>query len=86
MLSLVNKALKSRMLTTKHYQRATNHQGYEQVLEKRNRLEQLEDDGYQRSKQVQIVAFVVKRNVAVPNYENCAHFENEKCCCRDLAN
>ena len=43
-------------LTTKHYQRATNHQGYQalkQVLEKRNRIELLEDDGYQRSKQVQ---------------------------------
>ena len=44
-------------LTTKHYQRATNHKGCEaalkQVLEKRNRIELLEDDGCQRSKQVQ---------------------------------
>lgn len=43
-------------LTTKHFQRATNHQGYQalkQVLEKRNRIELLEDGGYQRPKQVQ---------------------------------
>lgn len=35
-------------LTTKHYQRATNHQGYQalkQVLEKRNWMELLEDNG-----------------------------------------
>ena len=41
-------------LTTKHYQRATN-QVYEtlrQVLEKLNRIELLEDGGYQRTKRV----------------------------------
>lgn len=48
-------------LTTKYYQHATNHQGYQalnEVLEKRNRVELLEEDGYQRSKQVKLVAFV----------------------------
>lgn len=41
-------------ITTKHYQRATKHQDYEalkQVLEKRNRIEFLEDGGYQRTKE-----------------------------------
>ena len=42
-------------LTTKHYQRATNHHydALKQVLEKRNRIELLEDGGYQRTKRVQ---------------------------------
>ena len=47
--------------TTKYYQSATNHQGYQalnEVLEIRNRTELLEEDGYQRSKQVKLVAFV----------------------------
>lgn len=43
-------------LTTIHFQRASNHRemdAFRQVLEKRNRLEKLEDDGYARSKEVQ---------------------------------
>ena len=43
-------------LTTKHFQRASNHREYDalkQVLEKRNRLKLLEDDGHQRTKRVQ---------------------------------
>ena len=40
-------------ITTKHYQRSTNHRHEEalkQVLEKRNRIEDLEDSGYARKK------------------------------------
>ena len=43
-------------LTTKHFQRASNHREYDalkQVLEKRNRLELLEDTASQRTKRVQ---------------------------------
>ena len=43
-------------LTTKHYQRATNHQerqSLQQVLQKRLRIEALEEMGYQRVKRVQ---------------------------------
>ena len=54
LLSSVNRVSKKlNDLTMKHYQRTTNHQGYQQVLEKRNRIKLLEDDGYQKSKQVQ---------------------------------
>ncbi len=43
-------------LTTKHFQRASNHQegALKQVLEKRNRIEFLEDSGYQRTKKTQV--------------------------------
>ena len=40
-------------ITTKHYQRSTNHRDQEalrQVLEKRNRIEDLEDSGYARKR------------------------------------
>ena len=40
-------------LSTKHFQRASNHKDIEslkQMLEKQNRIEQLEDEGYQRTK------------------------------------
>ena len=44
-------------ITTKQYQRGTNHRTKEeplrQIMEKRNRLEALEDLGYQRKKQFQ---------------------------------
>ena len=44
-------------ITTKQYQRGTNHHKKEeplrQIMEKRNRLEALEDLGYQRKKQLQ---------------------------------
>ena len=43
-------------LTTKHYQRATNHQerqSLQQVLQKRLRIEGLKEMGYQRVKRVQ---------------------------------
>ena len=43
-------------ITTKHFQRATNHQesqSLQQVLEKRLRIESLEERGYQRTKRVQ---------------------------------
>ena len=42
--------------TTKYYQRSSNHRTYEslqQILEKHNRLELLEDTGYKRTKKVQ---------------------------------
>lgn len=47
-------------LTTKHYQRATNqvYEALKQVLEKRNRIELLEDGGYQRTKRVQTCSIV----------------------------
>ena len=44
-------------ITTIHFQRSSNHREMEalvQVLEKRNRLEALEDDGFMRTKQVQV--------------------------------
>ena len=44
-------------LTTKHFQCASNQREYDalkQVLEKRNRLELLEDTGSQRTKRVQL--------------------------------
>jgi len=40
-------------VATKHFQRASNHKDIEslkQMLEKQNRIEQLEDEGYQRTK------------------------------------
>ncbi len=41
-------------ITTKHYQRSTNHRddALKQALEKRNRIEDLEDSGYQRKKRL----------------------------------
>lgn len=43
-------------ITTKHFQRATNHRGLhslKQILEKRNRIELLQDGGYERDIQLQ---------------------------------
>ena len=43
-------------ITTKHFQHATNHQEIQslrQILEKRLRIETLEERGYQRTKRVQ---------------------------------
>ena len=42
--------------TTKYYQRSSNHRTYEslqEILEKHNRLELLEDAGYKRTKKIQ---------------------------------
>ena len=44
-------------VTTKQYQRATNHHNLsalKQILEKRNRIEILQDSGYEREKQLQV--------------------------------
>ena len=43
-------------VTTKHFQRATNHkeiQSLKQILEKQLRIEELEERGYQRTKRLQ---------------------------------
>ena len=53
-------------LTTLFFQDASNHheqQALKQILEKRNRLEELEYQGYQRSTREQNVVYVTKKTI-----------------------